>query len=58
MRRRAGILALLALAAPGCASSDEDLHRELLAERLETMAIVTRAELEPRSRRARPRGRS
>jgi hypothetical protein len=45
MRRGAGILAVLALAAPGCASSDEDLHRELRAERLETMAIVTRAEL-------------
>ncbi len=39
------MLAVLALAAPGCASSDEDLDRELLAERLETMTIVTRAEL-------------
>jgi hypothetical protein len=45
MKRGAGILAVLALAAAGCASSDEDLHRELRAERLETMAIVTRAEL-------------
>jgi hypothetical protein len=45
MRRSAALLAVLALAAPGCASSDEDLHRELLAERLETMTIVTRAEL-------------
>lgn len=45
MRRRAAILAVLAVAAPGCASSDEDLHRELLAERMETMTIVTRAEL-------------
>jgi hypothetical protein len=45
MRRRAALLAVLALAAPGCATSDEELHRELLAERLETMTIVTRAEL-------------
>jgi hypothetical protein len=45
MRRRAAILAVLALAGPGCASSDRDLHRELLAERLETMTIITRAEL-------------
>ena len=45
MKRSAGILALLALAAAGCASSDEELHRELLAERLETMAIITPAEL-------------
>jgi hypothetical protein len=45
MRRRTAIFAVLALAAPGCASSDEDLHRELLRERLETMTIVTRAEL-------------
>jgi hypothetical protein len=45
MRRSAALLAGLALAAPGCASTDKDLHRELLAERLETMTIITRAEL-------------
>jgi hypothetical protein len=45
MTRRAALLAVLALAAPGCASSDEDLHRELQAERLETLTIITRAEL-------------
>jgi hypothetical protein len=45
MRRRAAILAVLALAAPGCASSDSELHRDLLAERLQAMTIITRAEL-------------
>jgi hypothetical protein len=45
MKQRAALLAVLALAAPGCATTDEDLHRELLAERLETLTIVTRAEL-------------
>jgi hypothetical protein len=45
MRRRGAILAVLALAAPGCASSDQELHKDLLAERLETLTIVTRAEL-------------
>jgi hypothetical protein len=45
MRRRALILVVLALVAPGCASSDRELERDLLAERTETMAIVTRAEL-------------
>jgi hypothetical protein len=39
------LLAVLALTAPGCATSDKELHRELLAERLETMTIVTRADL-------------
>jgi hypothetical protein len=47
MRRRAVILAslALALAVAGCTSTDKDLNRELLAERLETMTIVTPAEL-------------
>jgi hypothetical protein len=45
MRARAVLLAMLALGAPGCAMSDEDLHRELLAERTETLLIVTPAEL-------------
>jgi hypothetical protein len=45
MRRRAAILAVLALAAPACASSDRELHSALLAERLETMTIITRAEV-------------
>ena len=58
MRRGAGILAVLALAAPGCASSDEDLHRELLrgAPRDDGDRHPRRAQ--QRSRRARPRGRS
>jgi hypothetical protein len=45
MRRRALLLVVLALVAQGCASTDAELDRELRAERLETMTIVTRAEL-------------
>jgi hypothetical protein len=46
MKRLAALVAILALAAPGCASTDKKLHRALLAERVETMTIVTRAELD------------
>jgi type IV pilus biogenesis protein CpaD/CtpE len=46
MKRFAALVAILALAAPGCASNDTKLHRALLAERLEAMTIITRAEVE------------
>lgn len=52
MRRlAAALVAMLALAVPGCASNDKELHRALLAERMETLTIITRAEL-----RAQPPG--
>jgi hypothetical protein len=46
MRRlAAALVALVALVASGCASNDKELHRALLAERMETLTIITRAEL-------------
>jgi type IV pilus biogenesis protein CpaD/CtpE len=45
MKRLAALVALVALAASGCASNDRKLHRALLNERMETMTIITRAEL-------------
>jgi hypothetical protein len=46
MKRLAALVAILVLAAPGCASNDKKLHRALLAERTESLTIITRAELE------------
>jgi hypothetical protein len=46
VRRLAALVAILALAAPGCASNDKELHRQLVAERLEPLKIVTRAEID------------
>jgi hypothetical protein len=46
LRRFGGLILLVAaLAGAGCASSDEDLRRELLAERLEHYSILTREEV-------------
>jgi hypothetical protein len=45
MKRLVALVAILALAASGCASNDKKLHRALLAERVEALTIVTRAEL-------------
>ena len=45
MKRLAALVAILALLAPGCASTDKKLHRAIRAERMETMTIITRAEL-------------
>jgi hypothetical protein len=46
MKRLALLVGILAVVAPGCASNDKELHRALLAERVETMTIITRAELQ------------